>query len=126
MKKIIPLRKIILIIGIALTVITSVLFLIYGNGEGKISSLIATFIVVPLVYLFVRLSFYVIGKNGTKTVLDIYSWFFIIGGLLAVLVGAINFFTPFPSGSMPLITTGFTLIVFILQRLAKLDGSSDE
>ncbi len=125
MKKLIPLRKIIMIIGIVLTLTASVLFLIFGKPEEKLSTTIATIIVIPLCFLFIKFMFYIVGKNGTNKVLAIYSWFFMIFGIIAILMGIINFFNPFASNSVPFISVGFTLVTSILFDHAKLKKNSD-
>ncbi len=126
MKKLIPLRKMIMIIGIVLTLTASVLFLIFGKPEEKLSTTIATIIVTPLCFLFIKFMFYIVGKNGTNKVLAIYSWFFMIFGIIAILMGIINFFNPFPANSTPLISAGFTLVTSILFGHAKFKKNSDK
>ncbi len=126
MKKLTPLRKIIMIIGIVLTLTVSVLFLIFGNPEEKLSTMVATIIVIPLCFLFIKFLFYIVEKNGTNKVLAIYSWFFMIFGIIAILMGIINFFNPFLSNSIPLISAGFTLVTSILFGHAKFKKNSDK
>ncbi len=121
MKKLMPLRKIMIIIGIALTLIASVLFLIFGKPKEKLSTMMATIIVIPLCFLFIKFMFYIIGRKGTSKVLTIFSYFFMIGGIIAILLGIINFFNPFPANSIPLISAGFTLVASILFNYAKLE-----
>ncbi len=55
--------------------------------------------------------------------LTLYSWFFMFGGSMAILMGIINFFNPFPSNTIPFISVGFTLIVSILYGHAKLGNN---
>ncbi|MGM9683014.1 MAG: hypothetical protein ACI3XQ_05385 [Eubacteriales bacterium] len=114
MKKLIPLRKVLFVIGVVLTVITSILFLILGNPAQKVSTILATFIAIPLVYLFIRFMFYILGKKATNKMLTAFLWFFMIAGIVLILMGLINFFASFPSNTTPLISAGFTLVVSVL------------
>ncbi len=125
MKKLIHLRKIIMIIGAILTLITSVIFLIFGKPEEKLSAMLATIIAVPMCFLFIKFMFYIVGKNGTGKMLRIYSWFFMIFGVIAVLMGTIGFFDPFPANSTPLISAGFTLVTSVLLGYAKLETDAN-
>ncbi len=121
MKNLIPLRKMIMIVGIVLTLIAMILFLFFGKPEEKLSTAIATVVAVPLLYLFIRFMFYIVGKNGTSKILTIYSWFFMISGIIFIWMGIINFFNPFPANSIPFISAGFTLVTSILFGYAKLE-----
>lgn len=125
MKKLIPLRKIIMIVGIVLTLITSAIFLIFGKPEDKLSTMIATIVTIPLCFLFIKFMFYIVDKNGTSKILTIYSWFFMVFGIIIILMGITNFFRPFPADSTPFISAGFTLVTSILFGYAKLEKDSN-
>ncbi len=59
MKNLIPLRNIIMLVGVAVTLVMLAIFLIFGTSEGKIQSTVMTFLVPALFDGFLRISFYI-------------------------------------------------------------------
>lgn len=77
----------------ALSIITAallLLYLIFGNSEGKISTLILSLVLPLIIYGFVRLLFRLISVNMSWETLNFFIWFFLVGGVLGFIMQSIH------------------------------------
>ncbi len=114
MKKLIPLRKIILPAGVVLTAALLALYLILSESTEKMTLLVATLIAPALFYGFVRLVFLIVSKNISGKLLTVISYFLLLAGVMALIMGILPMITTFPDGYSPTFPIGIALIVGVL------------
>ncbi len=120
MQHLIRLRKIILLAGVALTLVATAFFLLLGDPAQKLSTTIATLIAPLLAGLFIGVMF-AVTRNFGHGITTVYSWFFLISGMIAFVMGLISYFDPFPAGTTPLLSVGVTQIFSVLQGQSKMN-----
>ncbi len=99
LKKIVEKRKLIAIICAVLFLVPYAVYAIFGTGDEKIGDIIMAPLVFLLFHGFIRFSFFVVGKNGSKKYMRFAAWFFGIFGILSLLLYYPDFFFSFPNES---------------------------
>ncbi len=117
MQKLIPFRKIILIIGIAFTLILATIQLIFGKGDSYISNVIMMVICPLFVFAFFRFAFYMWSKKNALGVIKFFSWFLFLGGAFFTIGGIQMIFTNIPNVASPPFSIGVSMILCVLYSL---------
>ncbi len=122
MKKLIPYRKIFLIVACAMTLILAVVQLIFGNSASSVSNTIMMVIIPLFVFAFFRFAFYMWSKKKLLGVVKFFSWFLLLGGAFFTFGGIIMTITNFPNVATPPLSIGLSMIVCVLYSNADLDN----
>ncbi len=125
MKKLIPYRKLILVFGIILTLLFAAVYLIFGEGEDKVSNTVMLLAVPLMLFGFFRFAFYMWTKKKMYGTVNFFSWFLFLGGLFFIGGGLIVAVYNFPYTVSPPLSIGLAMVVCVLYANAKFDEHSD-
>lgn len=113
-------RKNVILMGCAaVLLILWTLTLIFGNREDKIMVLVLSLVLPLVIYGFVRLMFKVVRINAPLKFIKFGSYFFLIMGVLGVVMDVVYFLTDFPNGLSPTLTACLGLIFAVLDEAKK-------
>ena len=112
-------KNIVLIICTVVLLVLWILTLIFGNAEDKVMVLVLSLILPFVIYGFARLIFKVVGRNASLKFIKFGIYFFLIFGILGVVMDVIYFITGFPNGLSPTLTACLGIIIAVLDEAKK-------
>ena len=119
LNKLIQKKNIVLIVCAAVLLILWTLYLIFGSGEDKVMVLVLSLILPIVIYGFVRLMFKVVRINAPLKFIKFGIYFFLIMGVLGVVMDIIHFITGFPNSLSPTLSACLGLIIAVLDEAKK-------
>ena len=117
--KLVEKKNLILIIYTAILLVFWTLALIFHNREDKLAVLILSLIIPFVIYVFVRLMYKIVSKNASFKAMCFFYYFFLIMGLLGMVMMPVEFIGGFPNGFSPVIGSCGALIVATLDSAKK-------
>ena len=93
--------------------------MIFGNGEDKVMVLVLSLILPLVIYGFVRLMFKIVRINAPLKFIKFGIYFFLIMGVLGVVMDIIHFITGFPNNLSPTLAACLGLIIAVLDEAKK-------
>ena len=119
LNKLVQKKNVVLIVCAAVLLILWTLTLIFGNGEDKIMVLVLSLVLPFVIYGFVRLMFKVVRITAPLKFIKFGIYFFLIIGVLSVVMDIVYFITGFPNGLSPTLTACLGLIIAVLDEAKK-------
>ncbi len=96
MKKLVSWRPQIFVFGGGISVVTLLIYLIFGNSANWVFTLIALFISFLISWGLPKLLFFLLSKILPKKVMTVISWYYIIAAVLGFAAGIVYFIMRFP------------------------------
>ena len=119
LNKLVQKKNIVLIVCAAILLILWTLALIFGNGEDKVMVLVLSWVLPLVIYGFVRLMFKIVRINAPLKFIKFGIYFFLIMGVLGVVMDIIHFITGFPNNLSPTFAACLGLIIAALDEAKK-------
>ena len=119
LNKLVQNKKVIFIACVAVLLVLWTLTLILGNREDKIMVLVLSLVLPFIIYGFVRLMFKVVRIHAPLKFIKFGVYFFLIMGVLGVVIDVVHFIIGFPNGLSPTLTACLGLIIAVLDEAKK-------
>ncbi|MBO5195515.1 MAG: hypothetical protein J6C03_00295 [Clostridia bacterium] len=112
--------KIISIVFSTILLISVILTLLFGTGEDKFTVIILSLALPVIVYFFIYFTFRIVSKNASAKFMSFAISFFLICGILGILIDLVGFVSAFPNGLNPSMTCCMSLILAVLNETKKI------